>query len=219
MLGLTYEVLDPVLRLLSATLLGALVGLQRERSHRPAGLRTHAVVALGAALITLVSASYPGDHARIAAQIVSGIGFLGAGTIIREGRSVRGLTTAATLWAVAGIGMACARGGEITVLAVVTTILVLFILSMGKILEEHIEAANGRVMRVILDPASAVRVTHALTLAGANPTVISRTPEGDREHLLIRVHHFPSRIFRSVTAVPGVHHVEWEPGEEEQDVP
>lgn len=105
------------------------------------------------------------------------------------------------------------------VLAVVTTILVLFILSMGKILEDHIEAANCRVMRVILDPASSVHVTHALTLAGANPTVISRTPEGDREHLLIRVHHFPSCIFRSVTAVPGVHHVEWEPVEEEQDVP
>ncbi len=98
-------------RLLLATILGGLIGYEREASERPAGLRTHILVAVGAALFTLVSmhiGQVPGsDSTRIAAQIVSGIGFLGAGTIIHDTMGIRGLTTAASLWSVAGIGMAC----------------------------------------------------------------------------------------------------------------
>jgi putative Mg2+ transporter-C (MgtC) family protein len=98
------------------------IGLEREFREREAGLRTHLLVSLGAALFTIVSAfgfhdvlaHEPGvavlDPSRIAAQIVSGIGFLGAGAIIRQGFSIRGLTTAATLWVVAAIGMACGAG-------------------------------------------------------------------------------------------------------------
>ena len=100
-----------------ATLLGALVGLERERQGKSAGLRTHALVCLGSALITIVSIHGfgpvgPGlrDPARVAAQVVSGIGFLGAGTIMREGLSIRGLTTAASLWTTAGIGLAIGSG-------------------------------------------------------------------------------------------------------------
>jgi putative Mg2+ transporter-C (MgtC) family protein len=102
--------------------LGAAIGLERELREREAGLRTHLLVALGSALFTLVSAyawsdwrfSTPEgivfDPTRIAAQIVTGVGFLGAGAIIRQGLTVRGLTTAATLWAVAAIGMAVGAG-------------------------------------------------------------------------------------------------------------
>jgi putative Mg2+ transporter-C (MgtC) family protein len=115
--------------------LGAAIGLERELREREAGLRTHLLVSLGAALFTLVSAygwtdwrfSTPEgivfDPTRIAAQIVTGVGFLGAGAIIRQGLTVRGLTTAATLWVVAAIGMAAGAGFYWA--AVLTTALVL----------------------------------------------------------------------------------------------
>ncbi len=104
-------------RLGLAFLLGGVIGLERETHGQAAGLRTHMVVTVGAALITLISikVSFMGggiqsDPGRIAAQIVSGIGFLGAGAIIRYGMTIRGLTTAACLWTSAGIGMACGIG-------------------------------------------------------------------------------------------------------------
>jgi putative Mg2+ transporter-C (MgtC) family protein len=114
--------LDVVFRLLVAGVLGGAIGLERELREREAGLRTHLLVSVGAALFTLVSAyawrdfsfgfqsGVTFDPTRIAAQIVTGIGFLGAGAIIRQGLSVRGLTTAATLWVVAAIGMAAGAG-------------------------------------------------------------------------------------------------------------
>ncbi len=108
---------DVLLRLVAAAALGAAVGFERELRDREAGVRTHLLVALGSALFTIVSAYAFTDFAparwdptRIAAQIVTGIGFLGAGAIIREGLSVRGLTTAATLWVVAAIGMSAGVG-------------------------------------------------------------------------------------------------------------
>jgi len=107
-------------RLVVATALGAAIGLERELDEKAAGLRTHMLVALGSALFTLVSAygfsEFVGhdrvsfDPSRIAAQIVTGIGFLGAGVIFRSGFNVRGLTTAASLWLVAAIGMAAGAG-------------------------------------------------------------------------------------------------------------
>jgi putative Mg2+ transporter-C (MgtC) family protein len=111
-----------LLRLSVAAVLGGAIGMERELRERQAGLRTHLVVCVGSALFTLVSAYgfheflvnggslVRTDPTRIAAQIVSGIGFLGAGAIIRQGLSVRGLTTAATLWLVAAIGMAAGAG-------------------------------------------------------------------------------------------------------------
>ncbi|HET9440753.1 MAG TPA: MgtC/SapB family protein, partial [Longimicrobiales bacterium] len=99
-----------LLRLLLAAALGGMIGLEREHSGKPAGFRTNMLICLGAALITEVSFNVAhtasGDPGRIAAQIVSGIGFLGAGTILHSRGSVYGLTTAATLWVVAAIGMA-----------------------------------------------------------------------------------------------------------------
>jgi putative Mg2+ transporter-C (MgtC) family protein len=114
--------LDLVFRLTLAAVLGGAVGLEREIREREAGLRTHLLVSVGSALFTLVSAyawndftfsranGLTFDPTRIAAQIVTGVGFLGAGAIIRQGLSVRGLTTAATLWLVAAIGMASGAG-------------------------------------------------------------------------------------------------------------
>jgi putative Mg2+ transporter-C (MgtC) family protein len=125
-------------RIVLAAALGASVGLERELREREAGLRTHLLVSLGAALFTLVSAygwtewSFSNaegivfDPTRIAAQIVTGVGFLGAGAIIRHGLTVRGLTTAATLWAVAAIGMAVGAGyysaAVLTTAAVILTL-------------------------------------------------------------------------------------------------
>jgi putative Mg2+ transporter-C (MgtC) family protein len=104
---------DLSLRLLLAAALGALIGVEREIHGHPAGMRTHLLVALGSAIFTVLSiygfgdAGQSGvDPSRIAAQIVSGIGFLGAGAILKEGASIRGLTTAASLWATAAVGLA-----------------------------------------------------------------------------------------------------------------
>jgi putative Mg2+ transporter-C (MgtC) family protein len=102
------------LRLLIATLLGGLVGAEREWRNQPAGLRTHLILSMGAALVTMVSIEmgeqFNADQTRIAANIVTGIGFLGAGAILRLGISIRGLTTAASIWTTAAIGMAVGAG-------------------------------------------------------------------------------------------------------------
>ena len=124
---------DIVARLALATILGGLIGLERERMNRAAGLRTHVLVSVGSALFTILSVTAfrelgkVNDPARIAAQVVSGIGFLGAGTIMKHGATVRGLTTAATLWVVAAIGMAAGSGcylGAVTTCAIVLASLV-----------------------------------------------------------------------------------------------
>jgi putative Mg2+ transporter-C (MgtC) family protein len=93
-------------RLALAGLLGGLIGLERELRGYPAGIRTLALVTLGSALFTEASKLFDGDSGRVAAQIVTGIGFLGAGVIFREGYTVRGITTAATIWSAAAVGMA-----------------------------------------------------------------------------------------------------------------
>ncbi|MBN2097711.1 MAG: MgtC/SapB family protein [Candidatus Omnitrophica bacterium] len=129
-----FTTLQVAWRLVLAFVLGGLVGWERELHGRVAGLRTHILVCLGSALIMLTSMYmfyiYQGvasmDPARIAAGVITGIGFLGAGTILRFRASVRGLTTAASLWAVAGIGLAAGCGFYIG--AYVTTLLVLLVL-------------------------------------------------------------------------------------------
>lgn len=121
-----------LVRLILAALLGSFVGYERERTGKPAGLRTHGMVALGAALFTVVSLNGfgPGsDTTRVAAMIVSGIGFIGAGAILHERGGVQGLTTAASLWVTAAIGIAVGVG--MFLMSVVTTILVFVLLRFG----------------------------------------------------------------------------------------
>lgn len=110
--------LDAVFKMALAVLFSGVIGYEREHSHRPAGFRTHILVAVGSALVMMTSGyvfnEYAGlgtfDPTRLGAQVISGIGFLGAGTILREGFSVKGLTTAASLWAVSCIGLAVGAG-------------------------------------------------------------------------------------------------------------
>jgi putative Mg2+ transporter-C (MgtC) family protein len=122
--------LEMTLRLLLAAALGAIIGYQRERAGKTAGLRTHVLICLGSALFTVASIYGFGittDPARVAAGVVAGVGFLGAGAILHhEGGLVAGLTTAATIWAVAGIGMAA--GARLYLVSAVTTVLVLVVL-------------------------------------------------------------------------------------------
>jgi putative Mg2+ transporter-C (MgtC) family protein len=127
-----------LLRLLLALVLGAAIGFERERGERAAGMRTHALVCLGAALIMLVSiygfSDLPSDPnmrldpSRIAAQVVAGIGFLGAGVILLREEVVKGLTTAAALWFVAGIGLACGAGLGVLALSATAMALVILVL-------------------------------------------------------------------------------------------
>ena len=117
------------LELLLAAVLGAAIGLEREIHDHPAGMRTHLLVAMGSAAFTILSINAfpaPGaDPARVAAQIVTGIGFLGAGAILKEGLSIHGLTTAASLWVAAAVGMAAGTGAwmmavTITIITIVS---------------------------------------------------------------------------------------------------
>lgn len=122
------------IRILYASLLGALIGLERERHQQnfsSAGIRTYGAIALGACVFGLIGmTSGSGDQTRVAAQVVSGIGFLGGGIIFRQGDTVKGLTTAATLWATASIGLAVAVGLNIT--AALTTLLIFLLLYMSR---------------------------------------------------------------------------------------
>jgi putative Mg2+ transporter-C (MgtC) family protein len=122
-------------RLLLAVILGGLIGFEREYTHRPAGFRTHILVCVGAALVMVTSEfmfwKYKGivnmDPARLGAQVITGIGFLGAGTIIHEGFNVKGLTTAASLWTVACIGLAVGIGFYAGAIIVATIIFITLI--------------------------------------------------------------------------------------------
>jgi len=136
MIAITPHDIDLAVRLIVATLLGGIIGLERETHGKEAGFRTYALVSLGSALIMIVSTQIyeiykdagAVDPSRIAAQVVSGIGFLGAGAIIRFPERVRGLTTAAGIWAGAGIGLAC--GLALYRPAILTTLLALLILTL-----------------------------------------------------------------------------------------
>ena len=121
---------DLLLRLLLAAGLGAVLGVEREYRHKPAGLRTNILISIGAALFTIVSIQLAtgglGSGDRVAAQIVTGIGFLGAGAILRHGAMVQGMTTAATIWVNAAVGMAAGAG--LLGLAIATTALTIAVL-------------------------------------------------------------------------------------------
>lgn len=172
------EIWDMVGRLLLAALLGGVIGVERDLHGRAAGLRTHILVSMGAAVFTLISiylsgtgsgTERVGDPARIAAQIVTGIGFLGAGVIIREGMTIRGLTTAACLWSAAGIGMAAGAGYPLV--ACVATVIALFSLIILKYFERIYRKDSYRIL--IITTAINVEATQIIDkVKGKNLSVI-----------------------------------------------
>jgi putative Mg2+ transporter-C (MgtC) family protein len=192
---------EELLRVVVAAGLGGLVGLERELREREAGFRTHMLVSVGSALFTLVSAYgfheflvgggnvVRADPTRIAAQIVTGIGFLGAGAIIRQGFSVRGLTTAATLWVVAAIGMASGAGYYSA--AVITTALVLFSLWPLRIFAfrvmQRVRPETDRLLAQLPAGESPAPLIERLEELGGRLEALEIGHEADRRTVLIDV--------------------------------
>ena len=165
--------IDLSFRLLIAAGLGAAVGAERELHNHPAGMRTHLLVCLGSAIFTVLSiygfgpVDRPGlDPSRVAAQIVSGIGFLGAGAILKEGASIRGLTTAASLWATAAIGLAAGAGQHL--LGVVGTVIVLLSLWPLSRLSDRLRSAGEGIVRMELIVERLEAIAEASAVLGEN---------------------------------------------------
>ena len=178
---------DAVVRLLAAAGLGAALGVERELNAQPAGFRTHLLVSLGAALFTVAGADIAdADPARVAAQVVTGIGFLGAGAILRDGGTVKGLTTAASLWVTAAVGLACGLGSVL--LATLVTGLALLALVLLKLLERgFFPQRRGRVVELRLDREAALPdvVRQAGDVLGGRVQVTRVAPGGDGATLLV----------------------------------
>lgn len=221
-LGIPVGLVPP---LLLAALLGAIVGLEREVSGHPAGLRTHILVAVGSALAAIVSVSMaaawqPADPGRIAAQVVTGVGFLGAGAIIREGAGVRGLTTAASIWTTAMVGMAAGTSARLGLLALVASLLVLLVLwglhgvekwmlrrgLRSTTLEVHVSADA----RAISDVVSAV----AAAGASVDGMAVEQMRSRDMRRVTVRVRLAggtgAAALASQVAELDGVRHVSWE---------
>jgi len=187
-----------VLRLVAAAAAGSIVGFERERLMWAAGLRTHMLVCVGACLAMIVSAHgfndvlgqshVAFDPSRVAAQVVSGVSFLGAGTILLRGEVVRGLTTAASIWSVAAVGLAI--GGGLYVEGVATTVIVIAILAGVKPIEERYRNRIGtRELRVIA-PAGAVTIDLLQEIAGERASRIRQfvaTPSEQDGHDDVRI--------------------------------
>jgi putative Mg2+ transporter-C (MgtC) family protein len=215
-----------LLRLAVAGLLGGAIGMERELRERQAGLRTHLVVCVGSALFTIVSAYgfheflvnggslVRTDPTRIAAQIVSGIGFLGAGAIIRQGLSVRGLTTAASLWLVAAIGMASGAGYYSA--ALITTGLALLTLGPLRIVAFRVvrryRPEVDRLLVEIPGGGSPGTVVDAIEQRGGRVVGLEIEQDGDRRNIAadieLRGIEAP-KIVAAVGEVEGVLEVRW----------
>jgi len=188
------EITEIGLKVLVAALLGGLVGAERERSGKWAGLRTHMLIAVGAALLTHLSVNIGEyqddltrwDPGRIAAQIVSGVGFLGAGTIIQSRGGVQGLTTAAGLWVAAAVGMAV--GGRFYTEAVVTTAVLLVVLAALRPVERLIRSDHQEVMLELPRERTLREVAAVLDDLGIDTEQLSmQERDGDRSaHLRFR---------------------------------
>lgn len=221
-----YEI---VFRLVLSALIGGVIGLEREYGNRPAGLRTHMLVTTASALIMLISVegfndlANPGDPGRIAAQVVSGIGFLGAGTILRTGYSVKGLTTAASLWACGGIGLALGRGFYIGGL---TAAGIIFLsLSRLNLVEHKIHIKDRKVLRVKCIERPGI-IGDLGTLMGQNQVLVKEIIFGDKideslessaeediveiKFYLVIPKHFDESTFSAmVSNIKGVRSVKW----------
>lgn len=218
--------MDLFLRVLLATGLGAALGLEREISDQPAGFRTHILVSLGAALFTIAGAyglsALTGDPdtrfdpTRIAAQVVTGIGFLGAGAIIQQGVNVRGLTTAASLWVTAAIGLAVGLGNYQA--AVMTTVVAIVALVLLKPLERQVLTRLAfRRHRLIIEPKEGFSVRNLIDrleqmgIEVGPMNVIREGPQLTRYVFSIRLPGRTNRdaVVRDVSDVEGVAGAAW----------
>ena len=213
---------EVLLRVGLAAALGGVLGLERELREREAGLRTHLLVSVGSALFTLVSAYgfhaflssgqnvIRADPTRIAAQIVTGIGFLGAGAIIRQGFSVRGLTTAATLWVVAAIGLAAGAGYYSA--AVITTAVALFSLWPLRIVAfrivERFRAGTRRLLVELPTGQSPAPVIEEVERSGGRIEVMEISQEADRRNVELTLELPQDEVAHElITRVADVEHV------------
>ncbi|HET7727032.1 MAG TPA: MgtC/SapB family protein [Candidatus Limnocylindrales bacterium] len=224
------EQLDLAFRLVVAAVLGGLIGLERELHQHPAGMRTHLLVSLGSAAFTVLSIAgfeapagpngmIPTDPSRVAAQVVSGIGFLGAGAILKYGTTIKGLTTAASLWATSAVGMA-AGAGQWVVAAVGALIVVGSLWPLRAILDRWRRGA-GRVVRVRLAMADLARlgsVTGELSNRRVDIADLRIERRGDGHELglvlLIPPGAVPADVMHALSALPGIDLLDAERAEE-----
>jgi putative Mg2+ transporter-C (MgtC) family protein len=205
-------------RLLLAALLGGAVGAERELADQPAGLRTHMLLTVGACLFTLVSAYGFGgsaDPSRLAAQIVTGIGFLGGGAIVRYGLTIRGLTTAASIWATASIGVTVGAGRYL--LAGGATLLVVVVLVGLRTVRDLLRRWSVSREEFVLLTHGGFDIQRVADLARREGVAVrglelEERDGGGRVVLVARLSpgYRPERLVEALTRLPGVREVEWE---------
>jgi putative Mg2+ transporter-C (MgtC) family protein len=211
---------ETLVRLALAFLLGGLVGWERESVDKPAGLRTHILVCVGAALFALVSREgffgSGADPSRVASNIVVGIGFLGAGTIWRTGGGVQGLTTAASLWTVAAIGTATGIGYYSG--GVGATVIVIGVLTLMRSIERRLpRRGTGHCTVLMLDvPGQLGKIGTRLGTLGVNIDRVEFTERIDQKVLLDMHLRLPARVTRddvllALGEIDGVDEARWEP--------
>jgi putative Mg2+ transporter-C (MgtC) family protein len=205
---------EVVLRLAIAAGLGAAVGVEREVREHEAGVRTHLLVALGSALFTVVGAygfedfGNATDPTRVAAQIVTGIGFLGAGAILREGLSVRGLTTAGSLWVVAAIGMGAGAGYYWA--AIAGTALTIFALwPLRLVTSETIDRVRPEDRRLVVELEADRGPGQVLELLGDRCKHLEVWKDGDRRKVSAEVEDADESLVRSLSELESVAGVRW----------
>ncbi len=207
-----------LLRLLLGVILGGFIGLERETVEKPAGFRTHILVTLGATLFTLISKEgffgSGADPARIASNIVVGIGFLGAGTIWRSGVNVQGLTTAASLWTAAAIGTAAGAGFYLG--AVLATALVMLVLIPFKALEKRLPRRGLATVELLLldQPGQLGRIGTVLGAHSVNIENVEMSERMDDRVTISLALRLPARVSReevlvALSDVDGVEQVRW----------
>lgn len=209
-----------IIRLILSAIIGGSIGIEREVNNRPAGLRTHVLVSVSSALIMLVSIDgfsglQGGDPARLASQVVSGIGFLGAGTIIKTGSNIKGLTTAASLWACACVGLAIGNGYYLG--GLLTATIVLFTLMSLRPIEKRIFERKYKTLEIIstnrpglIGEIGVLLGKHDIVIKDIN--IVDSEIEDEEECIIMEVHFMvkvgktfnTNNFFREIYEIDGV---------------
>ena len=216
---------ETIVRLLLAVVIGALIGMEREISNQPAGFRTHILVAIGAAVVTMVGYysvyNYQGianiDPNRLAAQVINGVGFLGAGTIMKEGVTVRGVTTAAGIWSVACLGIAAGAGYYI--LAFIGLSTNLLVLLFYKVLRNRIRSGIYPKYRIELECKNTTKIlqgirNHIKTSDGIIQNIKAKETNNEMISLSLSIQFLhtsrvikPEQIFETIANIKGINNL------------